>query len=86
MACWQERQKPEGDLFTRLDFDGPAYQSPDRAATEGMVVRMSRAGVAALVVTPMFRSVQWEGGARAGFGSPIRPGIPLGWDVATHPR
>ena len=64
-----------------------AYQSPDRGAIEGMVERLSRAGVAVLVVTadvPI--GSNREADARAGFGFPIRPGLKLGWDVATHPR
>lgn len=64
-----------------------AYQSPDRAPIEGMVERVSRAGVAALVVTadvPI--GSNRESDARAGFGFPIRPGLRLGWDVMTHPR
>jgi L-lactate dehydrogenase (cytochrome) len=63
------------------------YQSPDRGAIEGMVERLSRAGVAVLVVTadvPI--GSNREADARAGFGFPIRPGLKLGWDVATHPR
>jgi L-lactate dehydrogenase (cytochrome) len=64
-----------------------AYQSPDRAEIEGMVERVTRAGVTALVVTadvPI--GSNREADARAGFGFPIRPGLRLGWDVATHPR
>lgn len=64
-----------------------AYQSPDRGAIEGMVERLARAGVAVLVVTadvPI--GSNREADARAGFGFPIRPGLKLGWDVATHPR
>jgi L-lactate dehydrogenase (cytochrome) len=64
-----------------------AYQSPDRGAIEGMVERLARAGVAVLVVTadvPI--GSNREADARAGFGFPIRPGVKLGWDVATHPR
>ncbi|HVY13969.1 MAG TPA: alpha-hydroxy acid oxidase [Rhodopila sp.] len=64
-----------------------AYQSPDQAAIEGMVERISRAGVGALVVTadvPI--GSNREADARAGFGFPIRPNWELGWDVATHPR
>lgn len=64
-----------------------AYQSPDRRAIEGMVERLARAGVAVLVVTadvPI--GSNREADARAGFGFPIRPGLKLGWDVATHPR
>ena len=55
-------------------------------AIEGMVERL-RAGVAVLVVTadvPI--GSNREADARAGFGFPIRPGLKLGWDVATHPR
>jgi len=64
-----------------------AYQSPDRGAIEGMVDRLARAGVGVLVVTadvPI--GSNREADARAGFGFPIRPGLKLGWDVATHPR
>jgi L-lactate dehydrogenase (cytochrome) len=64
-----------------------AYQSPNRAAIEGMVARLTRAGVAVLVVTadvPI--GSNREADARAGFDFPIRPGLKLGWDVATHPR
>lgn len=64
-----------------------AYQSPNRNAIEGMVERLARAGVAVLVVTadvPI--GSNREADARAGFGFPIRPGLKLGWDVATHPR
>jgi L-lactate dehydrogenase (cytochrome) len=64
-----------------------AYQSPNREAIEGMVERLTRAGVAVLVVTadvPI--GSNREADARAGFGFPIRPGLKLGWDVATHPR
>jgi L-lactate dehydrogenase (cytochrome) len=63
-----------------------AYQSPDQAAIEGMVERLSRAGVAVLVVTadvPI--GSNREADARAGFGFPIRPGLKLSWDVPTHP-
>jgi L-lactate dehydrogenase (cytochrome) len=64
-----------------------AYQSPNRGAIEGMVERLARAKVAVLVVTadvPI--GSNREADARAGFGFPIRPGLKLGWDVATHPR
>ena len=64
-----------------------AYQSPDRRAIEGMVERLASAGVAVLVVTadvPV--GSNREADARAGFGFPIRPGLKLSWDVATHPR
>jgi L-lactate dehydrogenase (cytochrome) len=64
-----------------------AYQSPDRAAIEGMVERLHRAGVPVLVVTadvPI--GSNREADARAGFGFPIRPGLRLTWNVATHPR
>ena len=64
-----------------------AYQSPDRGAIDGMVERLARAGVGVLVVTadvPI--GSNREADARAGFGFPIRPGLKLGWDVATHPR
>jgi L-lactate dehydrogenase (cytochrome) len=64
-----------------------AYQSPNRVAIEGMVERLARAGVAVLVVTadvPI--GSNREADARAGFGFPIRPGLKLSWDVATHPR
>ena len=64
-----------------------AYQSPDHRAIEGMVERLARAGVAVLVVTadvPI--GSNREADARAGFGFPIRPGLKLSWDVATHPR
>jgi L-lactate dehydrogenase (cytochrome) len=64
-----------------------AYQSPDRAAIEGMVGRLRRAGVPVLVVTadvPI--GSNREADARAGFGFPIRPGLRLASDVATHPR
>jgi L-lactate dehydrogenase (cytochrome) len=64
-----------------------AYQSPDRTAIEPMILRLRRAGVAVLVVTadvPI--GSNREADARAGFGFPIRPGLRLGWDVATHPR
>lgn len=64
-----------------------AYQSPNRAAIEGMVERLTRAGVAVLVVTadvPI--GSNREADARAGFGFPIRPSLRLSWDVATHPR
>lgn len=63
-----------------------AYQSPYRAAVEGMVERVSRARVAALVVTadvPI--GSNREGDARPGFGFPIRPGLKLGGDVMRHP-
>jgi L-lactate dehydrogenase (cytochrome) len=61
-----------------------AYQSPDRAAIEGIVERLARAGVTVLVVTadvPI--GSNREADARAGFGL---LGLKLGWDVATHPR
>jgi L-lactate dehydrogenase (cytochrome) len=64
-----------------------AYQSPTRAAIEGMVERVARAGIAVLVVTadvPI--GSNRENDARAGFSFPIRPSARLAWDVATHPR
>jgi len=64
-----------------------AYQSPDRNAIEGMVERVRCAGVAVLVITsdvPI--GSNREADARSGFGFPIRPGLKLSWDVATHPR
>lgn len=64
-----------------------AYQSPNRSAIDGMVERLERAGVPVLVVTadvPI--GSNREADARAGFGFPIRPGLKLSWDVATHPR
>ncbi len=64
-----------------------AYQSPDRGAIEGMVERVTRAGVGGLVITadvPI--GSNREADARAGFGFPIRPNFKLSWDVAKHPR
>lgn len=64
-----------------------AYQSPTHDAIEGMVERVRRAGIAALVLTtdvPV--GSNREADARAGFGFPIRPNLRLAWDVATHPR
>jgi L-lactate dehydrogenase (cytochrome) len=64
-----------------------AYQSPNREAIEGMVERVTRAGIAVLVLTtdvPI--GSNREADARAGFGFPIRPNLRLSWDVATHPR
>lgn len=64
-----------------------AYQSPDAGAIEGMVERVTRAGIAVLVITadvPI--GSDREADARAGFGFPIRPNLKLSWDVATHPR
>lgn len=64
-----------------------AYQSPQRGAIEGMVERVTRAGIAVLVITadvPI--GSNREADARAGFGFPIRPNFKLSWDVATHPR
>lgn len=64
-----------------------AYQSPDRGAIEGMVERVTRAGVGGLVITadvPI--GSNREADARAGFGFPIRPNLKLSWDVAKHPR
>ncbi len=64
-----------------------AYQSPNRSAIDGMVERLERAGVPVLVVTadvPIGSNREADG--RAGFGFPIRPGLKLSWDVATHPR
>jgi L-lactate dehydrogenase (cytochrome) len=63
-----------------------AYQSPSRAAIEGMVERLSRAGVRVLVITAdvPVRSNR-EADARNGFSFPIRPGPRLSWDVMTHP-
>jgi L-lactate dehydrogenase (cytochrome) len=64
-----------------------AYQSPNRGAIEGMVERLTRASVAVLVVTadvPI--GSNREADARAGFGFPIRPGLKLALDVASHPR
>ncbi len=52
-----------------------------------MIERLSHAGVATLVITadvPI--GSNREADARAGFGFPIRPGLKLSWDVATHPR
>lgn len=64
-----------------------AYQSPNRSAIEGMIERLERAGVPVLVITsdvPI--GSNREADARAEFGFPIRPGLKLSWDVATHPR
>lgn len=64
-----------------------AYQSPTRAAIEGMVERVKRAGIAVLVVTadvPI--GSNREADARNGFGFPIRPTPRLAFDVALHPR
>jgi L-lactate dehydrogenase (cytochrome) len=63
-----------------------AYQSPNRAAIEGMVDRVRRAGVDVLVVTadvPV--GSNRENDARAGFGFPIRPSARLTRDVLGHP-
>lgn len=64
-----------------------AYQSPNRDAIRGMVIRVARAGIPVLVLTtdvPV--GSNREADARAGFGFPIRPNLRLSWDVATHPR
>lgn len=64
-----------------------AYQRPDRAAIEGMVDRVARAGFAVLALTtdvPV--ESNREASRRAGFGYPIQPSARLTWDVATHPR
>ena len=64
-----------------------AYQSPNREAIEGMVERVTRAGIAVLALTtdvPI--GSNREADARAGFGFPIRPNLRLSWDVAKHPR
>ena len=64
-----------------------AYQSPTPEAIEAMVERVTRAGIAVLVLTtdvPV--GSNREADARAGFGFPIRPNLRLGWDVVTHPR
>jgi L-lactate dehydrogenase (cytochrome) len=63
-----------------------AYQSPNRAAVEGMVERVRRAGIDVLVVTadvPV--GSNRESDARAGFGFPIRPSARLTRDVIAHP-
>ncbi len=63
-----------------------AYQSPNRQAIEGMVERVTRAGIAVLALTtdaPI--GSNREADKRAGFGFPIRPSARLSWDVATHP-
>jgi L-lactate dehydrogenase (cytochrome) len=63
-----------------------AYQSPNEQAIEGMAERVAKAGFSVFVLTsdvPV--GSNREADARNGFSFPIRPGLKLSVDVATHP-
>ena len=63
-----------------------AYQSPNAEAIHGMVERVAKAGFSVFVLTsdvPV--GSNREADARHGFSFPIRPGLKLSVDVATHP-
>jgi L-lactate dehydrogenase (cytochrome) len=63
-----------------------AYQSPNERAIEGMVKRVAKAAFGVFVLTsdvPV--GSNREADARNGFSFPIRPGLKLSFDVATHP-
>ena len=64
-----------------------AYLPGDEARFGPLVDRVATAGFGTLVVTvdvavPSNR----ENNIRAGFSTPLRPGVRLAWDAATHPR
>jgi isopentenyl diphosphate isomerase/L-lactate dehydrogenase-like FMN-dependent dehydrogenase len=64
-----------------------AYQSPNAAAIHGMVDRVANARFSVFVLTsdvPV--GSNREADARNGFSFPVRPGLKLSLDVATHPR
>ena len=64
-----------------------AYLGGDAAEVDGALRRIERAGVRTLVVTvdvPAPSNREQE--VRAGFSSPLRPGIGLAWDFIAKPR
>ena len=64
-----------------------AYLPGDVPKIEALVDRVARAGYETLVLTvdvPV--SANRENNVRAGFSTPLRPGLRLAWDGLTHPR
>jgi L-lactate dehydrogenase (cytochrome) len=64
-----------------------AYVPGEPARIQALLDRVERAGFGTLVVTvdtPV--SGNRENSLRAGFSTPLRPGLPLAWQGLTHPR
>jgi L-lactate dehydrogenase (cytochrome) len=64
-----------------------AYLPGDEAKILGLVDRAATAGFKTLVVTVDVAVLSnRENNIRAGFSTPLRPGLRLAWDGVTHPR
>jgi L-lactate dehydrogenase (cytochrome) len=64
-----------------------AYLPGDVARIEALVDRVAKAGYETLVLTvdvPV--AANRENNVRAGFSTPLRPGLRLAWEGVTHPR
>ena len=84
-----------GSALTRLEDiweanpDGwfQAYLPGDPAKIEALVARVARAGIETLVLTVDTPTrANRENNTRAGFTTPLRPGLRLAFDGITHPR
>jgi L-lactate dehydrogenase (FMN-dependent) and related alpha-hydroxy acid dehydrogenases len=64
-----------------------AYLPGDVPAITALIERVARAGFETLVVTVDSQVAgNRENNVRAGFSTPLRPTLRLGWDGLTHPR
>ena len=64
-----------------------AYLPGEVDKIEALIDRVDRAGVETLVLTVDTAVLaNRENNIRAGFSTPLRPGLRLAWDGATHPR
>lgn len=64
-----------------------AYLPGEVAKIEALIDRVDRAGVDVLVLTVDTAVLaNRENNIRAGFSTPLRPGLRLAWDGLTHPR
>lgn len=64
-----------------------AYLPGDDAGIEALLARVQQAGYRTLVITvdsPI--AANRENNVRAGFSTPLRPGLRLAWQGVTHPR
>ncbi len=64
-----------------------AYLPGDADEIRSLIERVKSAGFKTLVITvDVACAANRENNVRAGFSTPLRPGIKLGWDGITHPR